>query len=235
MTSGTDTTACEAVSAEPLAPCPAAVSGDAYWLSPKPQIRQQAAGPSVERRAPFCHRRDGGEESSIIAFVMPFRKGDERLMTAFAGAWGGALGVYLEAFSRGCRSGFVPTGDSAFVITTLTTPLDSLTSGYRKGTPCAAGRKPTLNGQDCKTFTGGPPVPLPQAGLTPAQGSTFQFSGQTKLLAAEDFHQCAIRFQVLSEADKDTALGSVSLRCGRTPGNGPPLCLPMSRIKTKTL
>ena len=51
-------------------------------MSSLEQIRQQAAGSSVEQHAPSCHRRDDWEESSITAFVKALSQGDERLMTA---------------------------------------------------------------------------------------------------------------------------------------------------------
>lgn len=51
-------------------------------MSSLEQIRQQAAGSLVEQHAPFCHRRDEWEESSITAFVKALSQGDEQLMTA---------------------------------------------------------------------------------------------------------------------------------------------------------
>lgn len=51
-------------------------------MSSLEQIRQQAAGSLVEPHAPFCHRRDKWEESSITAFVKALSQGDEPLMTA---------------------------------------------------------------------------------------------------------------------------------------------------------
>lgn len=71
-------------------------------MSSLEQIRQQAAGSSVERCAPHCHRRDDWEESSITAFVDPFREGDEQLMTAVLRHWGtsGPLSWAADSGSR---------------------------------------------------------------------------------------------------------------------------------------
>lgn len=51
-------------------------------MSSLEQIRQPAAGSLVEQHAPFCHRRDEWEESSITAFVKALSQGDEQLITA---------------------------------------------------------------------------------------------------------------------------------------------------------
>lgn len=69
-------------------------------MSSLEQIRQQAAGSLVEQHAPFCHRRDDWEESSITAFVKALSQGGWAANDCFAKAGDRALG-YIWAFSWG--------------------------------------------------------------------------------------------------------------------------------------
>lgn len=63
-------------------------------MSSLEQIRQQAAGSLVKEHAPFYHRRNEWEESSITTFVKALSQGDEQLMTALGKMGMELLGIF---------------------------------------------------------------------------------------------------------------------------------------------